>query len=96
VRIVGRPVLEQFVQAHADVRSAVDAWLREAMAATWRTPADIKARYASASLLAGNRVIFNLKGNKYRLDAQIAYQTSVVIVKRIGTHAEYDRWTFES
>lgn len=49
----------------------------------------------SASFLAGNRVVFNLKGNKYRLDTKIAYQTGVVFVKRIGTHAEYDRWTFD-
>lgn len=44
--------------------------------------------------LANNRVVFNIKGNKYRLDTRVAYRTSVVVVKRIGTHAEYDRWTF--
>lgn len=65
------------------------------MTATWRTPVEVKARYVSASFLAGNRVVFNLKGNKYRLDTQIAYQIGVLIVKRIGTHAEYNRWTFE-
>jgi len=94
VRVVGRVKLERFITAHGDVASAVDAWLREALRATWRTPADIKARYASASFLANNRVIFNLKGNSYRLDTQIAYLTQIVVVKRIGTHAEYDRWTF--
>jgi mRNA interferase HigB len=81
---------------HAEVASVVDAWLAEAKAATWRTPADVKARYASASILANNRVVFNLKGNKYRLDTKIAYQTGVVVVKRIGTHAEYTRWTFDN
>lgn len=81
---------------HANVASVVDAWLAEAKAATWRTPADIKARYANASILANNRVVFNLKGNKYRLDTKIAYQTGVVVVKRIGTHAEYTRWTFDN
>jgi mRNA interferase HigB len=81
---------------HAEVASVVDAWLAEAKAATWRTPADIKARYANASILANNRVVFNLKGNKYRLDTKIAYQTGVVVVKRIGTHAEYTRWTFDN
>ena len=68
--------------------------VREAKAAKWRTPADIKARYPAASCLANSRVVFNIKGNKYRLDTRIAYRTSVVIVKRIGTHAEYDRWVF--
>ena len=95
MRVVSRPILEQFVKTHVEVRPAADAWLREAMTASWRTPAEVKARYVSASFLAGNRVIFNLKGNKYRLDTQIAYQTGVVMVKRIGTHAEYNRWTFE-
>jgi mRNA interferase HigB len=92
VRVVGRVKLEKFITAHSEAASAVDAWLREALSATWRTPVDIKARYASASFLANNRVIFNLKGNNYRLDTQIAYRTQIVVVKRIGTHAEYDRW----
>ena len=94
MRVVGRGKLEKFITAHSDAASAVDAWLHEALSATWRTPADIKARYASASFLASNRVIFNLKGNSYRLDTQIAYLTQLVVVKRIDTHAEYDRWTF--
>ena len=95
MRVVGRLILERFVEAHVDVGSAVDAWLAEATFANWRTPADIKARYASASFLAGNGVVFNLKGNKYRLDTQVAYQTGVVLVRRIGTHAEYERWSFD-
>jgi len=57
--------------------------VRETKAAEWRTSADKKARYPAASFLANNRVVFNM-----------AYRTSVVVVKRIGTHAEYDRWTF--
>ena len=77
-----------------DASGAIDAWVREAKAAKWRTPADIKARYPAASFLANNRVVFNIKGDKYRLDTRVAYRTSVVVVKRIGTHAEYDRWTF--
>lgn len=95
MQVVGRPILERFVKVHAEVGPAVDAWLREAMAAMWRTPAEVKARYVSASFLANNRVVFNLKGNKYRLDTKIAYQVGVVLVKRIGTHAEYSRWTFD-
>lgn len=94
MRVVGRLKLEKFAAKHSDVVSAVDAWTNEALKAVWRTPADIKARYASASFLANNRVIFNLKGGRYRLDTQIAYQTQIVVVRRIGTHAEYDRWSF--
>lgn len=86
---MGLLILECFVAS-----GAVDAWVRETKAAGWRTPADIKARYPAASFLANSRVVFNIKGNKYRLDTRVAYQTSVVVVKRIGTHAEYSRWTF--
>ncbi len=95
MRVVGLLILERFVRTHSDASSAIDAWVREATAATWRTPADIKARYATASFLANNRVVFNIKGNDYRLDTKIAYQTGVVMVKRMGTHAEYDRWTLD-
>ena len=94
MRVVGRAKLEKFVTLHSDVASAVDTWIQEALSATWRTPGEIKARYASASFLRNNRVIFNLKGTKYRLDTQVAYLTQIVVIKRIGTHAEYDRWTF--
>lgn len=95
VQVVGRLILERFVAVHRDAIGAVDAWVREAHAAEWRTPADIKARYPAASFLANNRVVFNVKGNTYRLDTRMAYRMSVVVVKRIGTHAEYDRWTFK-
>lgn len=94
MRVIGRLKLQKFATAHTDVASAVEAWWREAVSAAWRTPADIKARFASASFLADNRVVFNLKGNSYRLDTQIAYRTQIVVVKRIGTHADYDRWIF--
>lgn len=86
--------LEKFVAVHRDAAAAVDAWVQEATNGTWRTPVDIKARYASASFLPKNRVVFNLKGNAYRLDTQIAYLTQIVVVKRIGNHAEYNRWHF--
>jgi len=94
VQVVGLLILERFVAVHRDASGAVDAWVREANAAEWRTLADVKARYPTASFLANNRVVFNIKGNNYRLDTRMAYRTSVVVVKRIGTHAEYDRWAF--
>jgi mRNA interferase HigB len=72
----------------------VDAWLREATDAVWSTPQDVKQRYGHASILPGNRVIFNIKGNRYRLDVKISYKTQVVVIVRIGTHAEYDTWSF--
>ena len=90
--VVGREVLEGLKRAHPDVQSQVDAWLLEALDAQWTTPNVLKQRYPSASVLSENRVVFNLKGNKYRLLVRIAYRLGKVIVLDGGTHAEYDRW----
>ena len=95
MRVVGRECLEDFIDRHADVRSQVDAWLCEIGEAQWRSPQDIRARYVHASFLADNRVIFNLKGNNYRLEVKVSYASQVVLVVRIGTHAEYSKWNFE-
>lgn len=92
--VVGRGLLEEFCTKHTDVRSQVNAWIADAENSEWRTPQDIKARYAHASFLADNRVVFNLKGNRYRLDVKVAYRNHVVFVKRIGTHTEYESWKF--
>jgi mRNA interferase HigB len=94
MRIIGRKVLDEFKRRHADARSQVDAWVAEVDDVEWDSPNDIKARFASASFLPNNRVVFNLKGNSYRLDVKVTYETKVVLIKRIGTHAEYNNWTF--
>ena len=93
MQLVGRGKLEAFKSKHADVRSAIDSWTKEVEAAEWSNFAELKGRYPSASPLAENRVIFNLKGNKYRLDTTVAYLTQIVVVRRLGTHAEYSKWT---
>lgn len=92
MKIVGHQRLVEFKRKYSDVRSQVDAWLAEAEEATWQTSQAIKARYPSASFLVGNQVVFNLKGNNYRLVVKIAYKTQVVQVLKIGTHAEYNTW----
>jgi mRNA interferase HigB len=92
MKVVGRNVVDEFGQNHADVLSQVKYWLCEAESAEWRSPKDIKQRYPHASILSKNRVIFNLKGNKYRLEAKINYAAGVVLIKRMGTHAEYSKW----
>ena len=90
MKIVGRGKLDAYCNQHADARRPVESWLAEVASAHWATPQQIKDRYASVSFLAGNIVIFNIKGNDYRLEVFIAYRTSVVVVKWMGTHAEYD------
>jgi mRNA interferase HigB len=94
MKVVGIGKLEAFKRKHSDVSSQIDAWLREVNAAEWLTPHDVKARYVHASFLADSRVVFNIKGNRYRLDVKISYETQIVFIVRIGTHAEYDSWNF--
>lgn len=90
--MVGVDALVAFAKKHADAESPLQAWLAEAKDAEWRTPQDVKDRYAHASILAGDRVVFNVKGNDYRLLVRISYVVGIVRVERIGTHAEYDKW----
>jgi len=90
MKVVGRNQLEEFCTRHTDARKWIEIWLGDVEAAAWATPQQIKERYASASFLAGNAVIFNVKGNDYRLEVTVAYRTAVVVVQWVGTHSEYD------
>jgi len=92
MKIIGRKTLEDFKHKHNDVCSQVDSWTAEAKAASWDKPSDIKQRYNSASFLADNHVVFNLKGNKYRLKVQINYKNQIILIKNIGTHNDYMNW----
>ena len=94
MKVVGRELLDDFSRGHADARSQIASWLYEVEDAEWQTPNDIKQRYSHASFVADNRVIFNLKGNKYRIDVKVSYKIQVVMIVRVGTHAEYDKWRF--
>jgi mRNA interferase HigB len=95
MRLVGRLKLTEFARCHADARSWLYAWVAETEEAAWRTPQDIKDRYRSASFLSDNTVVFNVKGNRYRLVCKIAYKAQVVTVTWIGTHAEYSKVLLE-
>jgi mRNA interferase HigB len=90
MKVLDRERLERFCRRHADARGWIENWLADVEAAAWIAPQDIRRRYASASFLPGNVVIFNVKGNAYRLEATVAYRTGVVIIDWIGTHPEYD------
>lgn len=91
MRLVGRNTLDEFIRAHAEARAWTGNWIADTGAAQWRTPQDIKNSCASAGFLANRIVIFNVKGNRYRLEVQVAYNTGVVIVNWAGTHADYAR-----
>jgi mRNA interferase HigB len=94
MHVVGREALLNFGRCHAAAEPSIRSWLAEVEDAKWNSPADIKKRYAHASILNQNTIIFNLKGNKYRLQMKINFAAQVVQVERIGTHAEYSKWTF--
>lgn len=91
MRIIARRTLREFWEQHRDAEQPLKAWYAEVAAAVWDTPQTIKERYRHASFVADNRVIFNIGGNKYRLIAHVNYGHSIVFVKFIGTHSEYDR-----
>lgn len=88
--IISKRILREYGEAHPNSVGSLQAWHAEAKAAEWKTPADIKAQYRSASILKDNRVVFNICGNKYRLIVKINYGHGVVRVRFIGTHKEYD------
>lgn len=91
MKVVGRSRLHAFGQKHADARRWIANWLADAELAVWRTPHDIKAQYASASFLGRNVVVFNVRGNDYRMEVAVAYNVQTVVINWIGTHAEYDQ-----
>lgn len=91
MRVIARKTLKDFWTRHADAEQPLKAWFHETRIARWKSFTDIKARYRSADALPGNRVVFNIKGNTYRLIVRIHYNTGFVFIRFIGTHAEYDR-----
>lgn len=91
MHIVSRQTLRIFWEIHPDAEQPLRAWYAVAKQAQWRTPAEIKTDYRSASFVGHNRVVFNVKGNNYRLIVLVEYQKGRLFVRFVGTHAEYDR-----
>ena len=97
MRIIARRTLTRFVAEHAGhkdqraLKAALDAWFDEVRRARWATPADVKRDYRTASIISTDRVVFNIKGNDYRLVIAIDYEKRIVWIKWLGSHADYDR-----
>lgn len=91
MRVLGKPKLDNLTRTHADSRGPVAAWLKEVEKATWKGSQDIKDRFRPASFLAENVVVFNMKGNRYRIVLTVGYNTGIVKIEFAGTHAEYTR-----
>jgi mRNA interferase HigB len=97
VRVIARGTLNGFVRNRVEpklqrvVKEHLDAWYAESTKAEWKTPAELKERYRSASIISDERVVFNIKGNDSRLVVSINYDVQVLLIKWLGTHKEYDR-----
>jgi mRNA interferase HigB len=91
VRIFSRPTLRDFWTKHPDAAGPLQAWFNEVEDALWNGPQDIRNRFGSADLLEGNRIVFNIGGNKFRLIVHVAYAFHAVYIRFVGTHAEYDK-----
>ena len=95
MQLLGLIKLDDYRREHADVRGALDAWQLEVERSHWSGPQDVKNRYPSASILSDNKVIFNIKGNKYRLVVKAKYEKGIVLIEWVGTHAEYSKQNFQ-
>ena len=91
MRIVVLKTLRDFWEKHPQAEVPLRAWHAVASRADWQNPADVKAAYRTASFLGGNRVVFNIKGNDFRLVVAVHYNRGLMFVRFIGTHREYDR-----
>lgn len=91
MRVISKRTLRAFWLQEPDSELELKAWHAEVRSADWRTPADVKAHYGSASILKRSRVVFNICGNRYRLVVHINYGVGIVYVRFLGTHQAYDR-----
>ena len=91
MRIIAKKTIKDFWQKHPQAEQQLKAWYADTKQSNWQSPADIKAVYANASIVANNRVVFNIKGNDFRLVCSIHYPSGIVFVRFVGTHAEYDK-----
>ncbi len=91
MRIISRRRLVEFWETHPDTEQPLRAWYVEAKKASWNSPVEIKAVHRNVSILSNNRVVFNIKGNMYRLVVVVEYSQGKMFIRFVGTHAEYDR-----
>lgn len=91
MNVISKRTLVLFYEQYPEARAALEVWYADARKAIWSTPDDIKKLYASASFLKDNRVVFNIKGNDFRLIVHIDYPRKIVRVKFVGTHSQYDK-----
>jgi len=90
-RIFAKSTLRSYWEEHAETEQYLKTWYDTAMHSDWKSPADVKQTYANASILKDSRIVFNIKGNSYRLVAKFNFEKQWLFIRFIGTHAEYDK-----
>lgn len=96
MRVISTAKIIAFYRKHQDAEQPLKAWLAEVKNSDWKTPQEIKAHYRNVSFLANNRIVFNIKGNDYRIIVAVAYRLGAMYIKFIGTHSEYDKINAET
>ena len=91
MRVISRKPLRLFWDKHNDSEQQLISWYWETEKANWKNHNELKKEYPSASILENNRIVFNIKGNRYRLIVRINYQYQIIWIRFIGTHAEYNK-----
>jgi mRNA interferase HigB len=95
MRIVAKRTLREFWEQFPETEEPLLAWYREVEKEDWDGPAKVKEKYRSPSIIKGSRVVFNIKGNDYRLVVKINYSYRMIYIRFVGTHAEYDEINVE-
>jgi mRNA interferase HigB len=95
-RIFAKSTLREFWEVYPDSEQYLKTWYNTAINSNWLTPNDIKMSYANASILKDNRVVFNIKGNTYRLVVKINFEKQWLFIRFIGTHTQYDKINAET
>ncbi len=91
MRVIAKKSLRDFWLKHPDCEQQLKSWFREAEKSKWVSPKSIVKDYPTASILENNRIVFNIKGNHYRLIVRINYDYGIVWIRFIGKHAQYDK-----
>ncbi len=91
MHVISRKTLIEFWAREPKAKLLLQAWWAEACKAHWKSPKDVKARFASADIVGNDRIVFDIGGNKYRLIARINFRSETVFIRFVGTHSEYDR-----
>lgn len=90
MHVISKKTLKDFWEKHPDSEESLKSWHKEAENASWKSPAEIKEKYLSASILKNSRVVFNICGNKYRIIVRCNYDSGAIFIRFVGTHKEYD------